>query len=121
MKTRKVFQWLNVAAILLGGALVGQPVSSAQQAQATEEGSRKVKSRVVPKYPELAHKLHLNGKVRLELVVEPDGHVRTVNVLGGHPVLADAATEAVKDWKYMPASGTTTENVTLEFKSADNN
>lgn len=121
MKTRKVFQWLSVGAVLLGATLVGQSVWSAQQAQTTEEGSRKLKSKVVPRYPELAHKLHLNGKVRLELVVEPDGRVKTVNVLGGHPVLADAATEAVKDWKYVPASGTTTETVVLEFKSADGN
>jgi TonB family protein len=112
---------LTVIAILSVCFLAGQYSTSAQQFQSTEENSRKVKTKVVPVYPALAQKLHLAGKVRLELLVEPDGHVKTVKVLGGHPVLADAASEAVKGWKYMPSSASTTETVVFDFKPPNEN
>ena len=120
--TGKKFQWLSLAAILTAFFLAGLSGLWAQKSQFVEESAaRKVKTKVMPTYPQLAQKLHLSGKVRLQLVVEPDGHVKTVKVLGGHPVLADAATEAVKAWKYVPASGTTTEEVVIDFRSPDDN
>lgn len=80
-------------------------------AQATE---RKVKSRVYPEYPEIARKMALTGVVRLEVVIQANGVVKDTKVIGGHPILAAAAIEAVKKWRFDPASSDTTE--TLEFK-----
>jgi TonB family protein len=51
--------------------------------------------------------------VRIKAVVAPDGEVKRAEVLGGHPVLADAALEAVKRWKYAPAKLETP--IELEF------
>jgi TonB family protein len=69
---------------------------------AAESPSRKLKTQVAPAYPELARKLHITGKVRLQVEVAADGKVKSVVVKGGNPVLADAAEKAVAKWRYMP-------------------
>ncbi len=67
-----------------------------------------------PAYPALARQLHLAGVVRVKAVISADGQVKEVQVLGGHPLLADAATEVLKKWKFAPAKAETP--VTLEFR-----
>ncbi len=66
--------------------------------------SRKVKTKIAPAYPELAKKLNVSGAVNLEVLVAANGSVKSVKALGGHPVLVDAAVEAVKQWKYEPGN-----------------
>jgi TonB family protein len=70
---------------------------------------RKVKSKVNPSYPELAKKMSVSGSVKVELTVAPNGSVKSVKVIGGHPLLVDAATDAVKRWKYEAGPDETTE------------
>ena len=60
--------------------------------------------RVDPKYPELAKSQHIQGAVELEAQVLGDGTVGNVAVLRGDPLLAEAASSAVKQWKYQPYS-----------------
>ena len=60
--------------------------------------------RVDPKYPELAKSQHIQGAVVLEAQVLGDGTVGNVAVLRGDPLLAEAASSAVKQWKYQPYS-----------------
>ncbi len=84
-----------------------------QSSSATAE--RKVSSRVAPAYPELARRMHLQGVVKIEAVVRPNGTVKSTRVLGGNPVLVDAANDAVSKWKFEPASSETTEIVQLTF------
>jgi TonB family protein len=84
-------------------------------AGAANAEERKRKAEVKPQYPELARGLNLSGTVRLEAEVAPDGKVRNVKVLGGHPVLVRAAVEAVKQWKYEVAQTETTEPVEIHF------
>ncbi len=55
-----------------------------------------------PQYPELARKARVEGKVILEIVVGRSGDVENVRVLKSHPLLDDAAIEAVKRWRYRP-------------------
>jgi TonB family protein len=70
-----------------------------------QEGfDRKVKIKVPPSYPEIARKLGLTGTVKLQIVVAPNGSVKDTKVIGGHPILVTAATDAVKKWKFEPAS-----------------
>ncbi len=83
-----------------------------------EDSDRKIKQRVSPLYPELAKKVNASGMVRLEVEVAPNGEVRNVKVLGGHPLLIPAAEEAVRKWKYEPTKETTT--AVVEFKFAPN-
>ncbi len=82
---------------------------------APEEGARPVKHRVPPDYPDIAARLKLIGTVQLEALVAPDGTVKEVRVVGGPPVLVDAVVQAVKQWKYQPASNETREIVKFSF------
>lgn len=87
--------------------------SIAQQKSTTAVGDRKPKSRVEPSYPDLARRMNIRGVVKVAATVAPNGTVTEVKIIGGHPVLANAAMEAVKKWRFEPAAQETTE--TLQF------
>jgi len=59
--------------------------------------------------------MSLHGTVRLRVWVTPQGTVRKVEYIGGHPLLAESAVKAVKDWKFEPASRETTELLEIKF------
>ena len=59
--------------------------------------------------------MKLKGAVQIEALVQRDGTVKEVKVLGGHPLLADAVARAVKQWKYEPAAKDSTEIVKYSF------
>ena len=104
------------AVILLAAvACINTTLAFTQSAHLAPSAERKVTSRVEPAYPELARKMHLQGVVKVEATVRPNGTVRSTRILGGNPVLIDAATEAVKKWKFEPGSSETTEAVQLTF------
>jgi TonB family protein len=63
--------------------------------QDASELIRKVTSRVVPAYPELARAMNVKGSVRLQVLVAPNGTAKSVKVMGGHPVLHEQAERAV--------------------------
>lgn len=78
---------------------------------------RHARSKVQPTYPELARKMNLSGIVKVEVVVAPNGSVKEAKVVGGHPVLAGAALEAVKKWRFEPAAAESTGVVDFKFES----
>lgn len=82
-------------------------------AQSTPQ--RKVTERVAPRYPELAKRMHIEGAVRIEAVVRPNGSVKSTRVLGGSPVLVQPAIEAVQKWKFEVSQNETTETVQVTF------
>lgn len=84
-------------------------------AQSGEEGKRKVKTRVAPAYPELAKRMNVTGKVKIEVIISPDGHVKSTRAIGGHPLLVQACQDAVKEWKFMAAPEETTQVVEFDF------
>jgi TonB family protein len=86
------------------------------QQSSTDEGKRKVKSRVNPQYSDLARRMGLSGKVKIEIVVATDGHVKSTRAVGGHPLLVQACVDALKDWRYEPGPEETTQLVEFEFK-----
>jgi TonB family protein len=86
---------------------------SAQQEAA--ENHRKMTGKIIPNYPPLAHDMNLGGTVKIEAVVAPNGSVKSVSVLGGHPVLAQSAMDAVRRSKWEPAAHETKELVILNF------
>ena|SRR5690242_20704599 len=79
-----------------------------------ENAPRKVTRRVEPQYPELAKRMNASGIVRLKVMVSKDGSVTDVTVLGGHPLLAVAAEDAVKKWRYEPGPEST-QTVEIRF------
>jgi len=103
-------------AFLLGLAILSTLIS-VPALQAQEEGQRKATTRVTPSYPELAKRMNVSGTVRLEVTITPEGKVKSVKPIGGHPVLVEAADEAVKKWKFEPANSATTEVVSVQFRN----
>jgi protein TonB len=60
------------------------------------------KSRVEPHYPEEARQARIQGQVVLQAEISKDGTIQNLQVISGDPMLAQAAIEAVKNWKYKP-------------------
>jgi len=101
--------WL---AIVILGALFAVPPSESQQDAVSK---RRLVERSAPAYPSLARTMALQGIVRVEAVVSPDGSVKAVEVRGGHPVLAQAAVNAVRKWKWEPSAHESHEPVEVKF------
>ena len=59
-------------------------------------------NRVQPQYPPLARQTRISGTVRLHAIISKDGSVQQLEVLSGHPLLVQAALDAVRQWKYRP-------------------
>ena len=105
------------AAVVFAMFCLGTIVSSryVSYAQDQPDVKRKIVSRVVPTYPELANKMQITGTVRLEAVVAPNGKVKFTQVIGGSPVLAKAAVDAIEKWKWGPSPQETRELIELNF------
>ncbi len=80
-----------------------------------QDAERKTLRRIEAEYPELAAKMKVHGAVKLKIWIAPDGTVRRLEYIGGHPVLAEAALSAVKQWRYEAAPKETTQNVEIAF------
>lgn len=87
----------------------------AQQAQ-SEEIVRRAKSKVQPEYPALAKKMNIAGTVKIEVVVAPNGTVKDARIVGGHPVLATAALDAARKWRFEPATVETSGIIDFKFE-----
>ena len=109
------FKWSKKLLAAAVAALFAVALASAQQAT-VEEGKRKAKTKIAPSVPELARRMNITGKVKIEVVIAPDGHVKTSRAVGGHPVLVQSCLDAVKDWKFEPAPEETTQMVEFDFR-----
>lgn len=104
MKTRT-----SVARILLTMGLgLGVPGLRAQE-------TRKLLNSPTPTYPETARQFRLSWVVKVQVVIASDGQIKEVKVIGGHPVLANAVEDTLKNWKYAPASSETTAILVFNF------
>jgi TonB family protein len=106
--TQLILVALTAANMLSGTAALAQTAT-------TSDTGRKVKTKVAPVYPDLAARLNVSGKVKLELVITPDGRVKSTRVVGGHPILVQACQDAVKDWKFVAAPEESTQIVEFDF------
>jgi len=82
---------------------------------AVDQAGRKVVKTKPVAYPDVARRMHISGTVRLDVAISSSGKVKKVGILGGHPVLANAAAEAVKEWEFEPASSDTSQTVVVKF------
>jgi TonB family protein len=62
----------------------------------------KLETKVLPPYPSEAAGQHVHGDVAMDVTLNDDGTVQEVKVIEGNPLLDNAATDAVKQWKYRP-------------------
>jgi TonB family protein len=113
-------KWTTILLASVGFAGLLAATGFAQTAT-TDEGKRKVKTRVAPTYPELAKRMSVSGKVKIEVIIAPDGHVKSTRAIGGHPLLVQTCTDAVKEWKFFPAAEETTQVVEFDFTGSGSN
>jgi periplasmic protein TonB len=60
--------------------------------------------KVEPKYPEAAKKVHAKGPVIVQILISESGTVQEARVVQGDPLLEQAATNAVREWRYKPTT-----------------
>ena len=108
--------WLGLLAVTASTAVVCPAPAMAQQESRTDELNRKPKTKVSPVYPELARRMSITGTVRLAVVVAPNGQVKNTKAIGGHPILVNAAVDAMRQWKFEPAPGESSGVVEFKFQ-----
>jgi TonB family protein len=93
--------------VLCATLLISSAIAADQQ--------RKLVRREEPEYPHIAEKMNLHGTVKLKIWINPDGKVRRLEYIGGHPLLAESALTAVKGWQYEPATKESMAVIELKF------
>jgi protein TonB len=101
----------NVVTGLVGLGQGTNPVTLAPPAQREQAMPPRVSigvmdamlvQKVQPDYPSIAKAMHLAGTVRLHAIIGTDGSVRELRLIEGNPILAGAAMNAVRQWRYRP-------------------
>jgi len=118
MKLKVWIVGLGLAAVLGGSALL-PPKGTAQDDASSDMSKRKVRTKVAPEYPALAKQMNVTGKVKIETTIAADGHVLNTKVIGGSPLLVNAALDAVKRWRFEPGPKDTTEVIEFEFSGQE--
>jgi len=85
-------------------------------AQESNDASRKVLVQTPATYPTLARSMNIRGTVKLQAQVAPNGTVKKIDILGGHPLLTQSAVTAVGHWKFEPAPKETKESIEIKFE-----
>jgi protein TonB len=106
MTVRHYFSFAVLACVLGLGTL-------AHSQQSVE--LRKIVRRTNPIYPQIAKRMNLSGTVKVFAVVAPDGTVKSVEPVGGNPLLIQAAEDAIYKWKFVASSAESKEPVELHF------
>jgi TonB family protein len=105
------FHKLSWAPILTGSEFVFVPPAGATEMAPPTPATQKVNGviraatlikRVTPEYPADAKAAHIEGTVRFTALLGKDGTVRDLQLVSGHPMLVQAAMNAVKQWVYQP-------------------
>jgi TonB family protein len=112
----KLSSWSRVVVAAALTVMVMGTTVIAQQT-VSDDSKRKVKSHVAPVYPELARRMNVSGRVKIEVIIAPDGHVRSARAIGGHPLLVQSCQDALKDWKFVASPDESTQILEFEFKN----
>jgi protein TonB len=93
---------------VIGGIISSQPVAvpkvaTPQRVRVSQGVSQGLRIKFVqPNYPPLARQARIQGKVILQAEISKDGTIQNLQLISGHAMLAPAAIEAVKQWRYKP-------------------
>ncbi len=91
---------------ILGGSVGSNPPPPKEAPKRIRVGGQvqqaSLINKVQPVYPPLAKQARISGTVRLQAVIAKDGSIIELQVLSGHPLLQQAALDAVRQWKYRP-------------------
>ena len=98
----------HLAASLLLGSLLLLAVAFAQETAppsidvSSAQMASQIVKKVAPVYPAESRRARIQGTVVLKVEISKTGDVEQIQLVSGHPMLAPAAIEAVKQWKYKP-------------------
>ena len=115
----------TLAVLMVLTALAGSQEAVRQRVLiSTTQMAGQILKKVPPEYPQLARQAGIQGTVLLNVVINKSGDVESMQLISGHPMLAPAAIEAVKQWRYKPylLNGEPVEvetNVTVNFTLSD--
>ena len=117
MSFKKIQQWatVGVSALLIAATTMLQSLPAAAQG----ELARKPKTKVAPVYPELARRMNITGTVKVLVVVSANGSLKDTKVVGGNPLLVNAAMDALKKWRFEPADAESSGTVEFKFQPQD--
>ncbi len=91
---------------VIGGAGSAAPPPPKPNVTRTRVGgavqAAKLVNRVQPMYPPLARQTRISGTVKLHAIIGKSGAVEQLQVVSGHPLLVQAALDAVRQWRYQP-------------------
>src|SRR5271163_2173040 len=90
---------------VLGGIGAAPPPPKVVQSRIRQGGNvqqAKLINQIKPNYPPLARQTRISGTVRLHAIIGKDGSVQSLTLESGHPLLVQAALDAVKQWRYQP-------------------
>ena len=89
---------------VIGGVGAAPPPPKPTQQRIRQGGqvqAAKLMNKVQPLYPPLARQTRISGTVRLHAIIAKNGTVEQLEVISGHPLLVQAALDAVRQWKYQ--------------------
>jgi TonB family protein len=116
VSVQKIRQWAMTGLLAFAAAATTfQPFPAMGQGELT----RKAKTKVAPAYPDLARRMNITGTVKVLVVVTPSGTLKDTKVVGGNPLLVNAAMDALKKWKFEPADTESSGTVEFKFQPAD--
>jgi TonB family protein len=94
------WKFLLLISLLSQGFTQEAPSQRAQVGAPQMEG--RIVTKIAPIYPRIARQARIQGTVILQVQINKTGDVESMQLFSGHPMLAPAAIDAVKQWKYMP-------------------
>lgn len=80
-----------------------------------QETARKVVKKSPVQYPTILKGKGIGGTVKLKVFIKPDGTVRTTEVLGGNPILAESAQKSVTQWRFTTGASESAVEVSVVF------
>lgn len=102
--------------VAIGCLLTGLMLGGLTVAEDSEvSGARKIISRASATYPEMARKINLQGTVKLQVTVSPDGKAKSTRVIGGSPLLVKAAEDSLYRFRWAPAKEESQELIEIRF------
>ena len=90
---------------VMGGIGAAPPPPKVVQSRIRQGGNvqqAKLINQIKPNYPPLARQTRISGTVRLHAIIGKDGTVQSLTLESGHPLLVQAALDAVRQWRYQP-------------------
>jgi protein TonB len=81
---------------------VAKPAAPAQIVVGGDVQAGLILEKVQPVYPALARQGRIEGAVQLKAIIDTEGKIKSLTVVSGHPLLVDAALDAVRHWTYQP-------------------